>query len=74
MVMFPWLVAVDLQETSTRVGMAQMARQLPIVLLILWGGLVGDRVDQRRLLIVLQCGLVIPPLLMAALVMADLVV
>ena len=74
MVMFPWLVAVYLQETPARVGMAQMATQLPVVLLILWGGLIGDRVDQRRLLIVLQCGLVIPPLVMAALVRADLVV
>lgn len=74
MVMFPWLVAVYLHETPARVGLAQMATQLPIVLLILWGGLIGDRVDQRRLLIVLQAGLVIPPLIMAYLISADRVV
>ena len=44
-----------------------MASQLPMLLLILWGGLVGDRVDQRRFLIVLQLGMMAPPLAMAAL-------
>ena len=73
-VLFPWLVAVHLHETPTRVGIAQMAGQLPTLLLILWGGLVGDRVDQRRLLIALNVVLALPPLAMAALMHADLVV
>ncbi len=73
-VLFPWLVAVFLMESPVRVGLAQMAQQLPMVLLILWGGVIGDRVDQRRLLIGLQSALVIPPLVMAVLVRADLVV
>jgi MFS family permease len=38
-----------------------------MLLLILWGGLVGDRVDQRRFLIALQLGMMGPPLIMAAL-------
>lgn len=74
MVLFPWLVAVYLGESASRLGLLQMSSQLPMVLLILWGGLVGDRVDQRRLLIGLQCAMMIPPLLMAALVGADLLV
>ncbi len=74
MVMFPWLVAVFLNETPARVGFAQMASQLPMLLLILWGGLLGDRVDQRRLLIGLHLGMMAPPLAMAVLVEADLVV
>jgi len=74
MVMFPWLVAVFLHETPARVGFAQMASQLPMLLLILWGGLLGDRVDQRRLLIGLHLGMMAPPLAMAVLVRADLVV
>jgi len=73
-VLFPWLVAVYLLESPARVGLAQMASQLPMVLLILWGGLIGDRVDQRRLLIGLQCAMIVPPLIMATLVQADLVV
>ncbi len=65
MVLFPWLVTVVLHETPTRVGLAQMASQLPMLLLILWGGWLGDRVDQRRLLIGLSCAMAVPPLAMA---------
>jgi MFS family permease len=72
-VLFPWLVAVMLHETPERVGLAQMASQLPMLLLILWGGLVGDRVDQRRFLIVLQLGMMAPPLAMAALLSGGIV-
>lgn len=45
MVLFPWLVAVFLHESPVRVGLAQSASQLPMLLLILWGGLIGDRID-----------------------------
>jgi hypothetical protein len=38
MVMFPYLVAVYLAESPARVGIAQMASQLPMLFLILWGG------------------------------------
>jgi MFS family permease len=73
-VMFPWLVAVYLHETPARVGFAQMAGQLPMVLLILFGGLLGDRVDQRSLLVRLHLLMCLPPLVMAVLVGADLIV
>jgi MFS family permease len=66
-VLFPWLVAVYLHESAERVGLAQMASQLPMLVLILWGGLIGDRVDQRRFLILLQLGMMGPPLVMAVL-------
>jgi MFS family permease len=64
-VLYPWLVAVVLQESPTRVGIAQMASQLPMLLFILWGGWLGDRVDQRRLLIGLTAAMAVPPLLIA---------
>jgi MFS family permease len=67
MVLYPWLVAVYLHESPTRVGLAQMASQLPMLLLILWGGWLGDRVDQRRLLIGLNATMAIPPLVVAVL-------
>lgn len=67
-VLFPWLIAVYLHESPERLGLAQMSAQLPMLLLILWGGLLGDRVDQRRLLIRLQLGMMAPPLIMAALI------
>ncbi|MEZ5553228.1 MAG: MFS transporter [Pseudomonadales bacterium] len=74
MVLYPWLVAVFLHESPERVGLAQTAGQLPMLLLILWGGLIGDRVDQRQLLIRLQFAMIAPPLIMAMLVVADLIV
>ena len=74
MVLFPWLVAVYLHETPERVGLAQMASQLPMLLLILWGGLLGDRVDQRRLLLRLQVAMIVPPFVMALLVLGDLII
>ena len=66
-VLYPWLVAVVLHESPTLVGIAQMAPQLPILALILFGGWLGDRLDQRRLLIVLNACMAIPPLLVATL-------
>lgn len=74
MVLFPWLVAVYLHESAARVGLAQMASQLPMVLLILFGGLVGDRFDQRRMLIGLQCATTLLPLAMAGFVYSDLLI
>jgi len=74
MVLFPWLVAVYLLESPMRLGVAQMAGQLPMLFLILWGGLLGDRVDQRRLLIFLHMLMVVPPLLMALAIGLGLVV
>ena len=68
MVLFPWFVAVYLNESPERVGIAQMAGQLPMVFLILWGGAVGDRMDQRRLLVWLHVAMALPPLTLAAVV------
>ena len=50
MVLYPWLIAVYLGESAERVGIAQMAGMLPGLVLTLVGGVVGDRVDQVRLL------------------------
>ena len=71
-VLFPWFVAVYLHESPAKVGFAQMAGQLPMLALILVGGLIGDRVDQRRLLIRLHLLMIVPPLLMATVVYAGL--
>ncbi len=70
MVLFPWLVAVLLLESADRVGVAQMAGALPALFLILLGGVVGDRFDQRRILIALHVAAAIPPLVLAALIAA----
>jgi hypothetical protein len=45
MVLLPWLVAVVLQESAERVGIAQSLAMLPGLLLILVGGATADRSD-----------------------------
>ena len=72
-VLFPWLIAVYLQESPTRVGIAQMAGLLPMLFLFLFGGWLGDRVDQRRLSVVLASMLAVPPLIIAGFFYVDMV-
>jgi MFS family permease len=74
MVLFPWLVAVYLHESATWVGIAQMSGQLPMLFLILFGGLLGDRLDQRSLLIFLHSVMIVPPLAMALIIGLDMLV
>lgn len=50
-----------------------MAAQLPMLFLLLWGGVLGDRFDQRRLLALLYALVVIPCLVMALLIQLDYV-
>jgi len=64
-VLFPFLVAVVLLEAPERVGMAQMSWQLPSLFLILLGGVIGDRFDQRRILMVTHLLSGVPPLVVA---------
>ena len=71
-VLFPFLVAVVLHESAERVGIAQMSWQLPALFLLLFGGVLGDRFDQRRILVVAHLLAGLPPLLVAALVHNEL--
>ena len=71
--LFPWLIAVYLQESAFRVGIAQMAGPLPVLFFVLFGGWLGDRVDQRRLSVVLASLLAFPPLIVAGLFYLNLV-
>ena len=64
--LLPWLLAIYLEESATRIGLAQMIAPLLVVMLVLWGGWLGDRMDQRRLLIYLTGIMTIPPLVLAA--------
>lgn len=64
-VLFPFLVAVVLHESAERVGIAQMSWQLPALFLLLIGGVLGDRFDQRRILVTTHLLAGIPPLVIA---------
>tara|TARA_Y100000385_G_C13095772_1_gene641198 strand:+ start:1952 stop:3184 length:1233 start_codon:yes stop_codon:yes gene_type:complete len=71
-ILFPWLVAVQLQESADRLGIAQMSTQLPGLFLILFGGLLADRFDQRKILIGFHVIAAIPAAGLALLMYLDL--
>ncbi len=73
MVLFPWLVAVWLGESASRVGIAQMSTMAPAIVLIMIGGLLADRYDIRKLMIRYDSLSVLPGLALAALFYWDLV-
>ncbi len=70
-VLFPWLIAVQLQESADRLGIAQMTMQLPGLFLVLVGGLLADRIDPRRILVGAHLFATIPPLGVALLIYTD---
>ncbi|MDG2303369.1 MAG: MFS transporter [Candidatus Binatia bacterium] len=53
-VMFQWLVVEGLGAPATLVGTAQMAMMLPSLLFVLIGGAAADRLDPRRVLLVVH--------------------
>ncbi|MEZ5726614.1 MAG: MFS transporter [Burkholderiaceae bacterium] len=67
MVMLPYLLAIELQQPAARFGLTQMMGQLPMLLFLLFGGLLADRVDPRRLLVGLHAAAAIMPVALATL-------
>jgi len=49
-VVFTWLIVGELRVSANRVGVAQMCQTLPMLVFLLFGGLLADRVELRRLL------------------------
>jgi len=70
LVLFPWLVAVELGAPADMVGIAQMSIMLPTLLFVLIGGVTADRVDGRKLLIIMHFLSALPPLALAAIILA----
>lgn len=66
-VVFPWIVAFILVETPVRIGLAQAALWLPLLVFLLLGGAVADRLDPRRILLVLHLVALLPPAAVMAL-------
>lgn len=71
MILFPYLVANVLEVSASEVGIAQVALQIPMLVLLLWGGLVAERLEPRRYLIVLHVIGVAPPAILAAVIALD---
>ena len=68
MVMLSYLMAIELNQSAGSFGITQMIGQLPLLLFLLMGGWVADRVDSRHWLMTLQGIGLIMPLVLAILV------
>ena len=70
-VLYPWILTQVLNESASRVGFAQMMSMVPMLTLVLFGGVVADRNELRRHLVVLQCLIAIVPLSLAVIIRLD---
>jgi len=68
-VLFPWLVAVQLAASAQQLGLAQMASQIPMLLLVIFGGILADRRDPRRILLGIHLLASVPPLALALVIL-----
>ena len=62
MVLVPYLLAIELNQPAARFGLTQMLGHLPMLVFLLVGGWLADRIDARRLLIILHAVAVVIPL------------
>ena len=67
MVLLPYLLAIELHQPAARYGVTQMFGQLPMLLFLLFGGWLADRIDPRKILISLHAAAIVMPLLLALL-------
>ena len=67
-----WLV-LHLTDSPFAVGLVTTLGTLPILLFTLYGGVVADRVNKHRLVLILQTGMLVEALLLAVLTYLDLV-
>src|SRR3954471_7165992 len=64
MVLFSWLAAIVLRMDAFSVGIAQVALMAPGILFLPLGGLVADRTNARRLLLLYHFIYAVPPLVL----------
>jgi MFS family permease len=68
-----WMVLTELGGGGTDIGFVAAAQFLPTLLLGTWGGVLADRRDLRRLLLITQSALLLVATLMAVLKFANLI-
>jgi MFS family permease len=64
-VLLPWLVVVEMERSGAILGLVQFCLQLPAILLVLLGGLLADRLDRAKILMVSHGIGALPPLVLA---------
>jgi hypothetical protein len=64
--LFTWLLVGTLEIPPVQVGIARSLAEFPPLLVLLLGGLLGDRIEGRRYLSVMHLLMALPPLLIVA--------
>lgn len=67
-----WLI-YELTGSTLYLGLTGLARGIPIILFSLAGGLIADRTDRKRFIMVMQVGSLLTNLVLAGLILAGLV-
>ena len=70
MVLFSWLATIVLHMNAFYVGLAQVALMAPSILFLPMGGLVADRGNPRRLLLLYHLLYAVPPMVLGAILAA----
>ncbi|WP_036563969.1 MFS transporter [Nocardioides halotolerans] len=65
-----WLV-LELTDSGAVLGITAALQQLPTLLLTTWGGLLADRLDKRRVLLVTQSAAAVPAVALGVLTLTD---
>ncbi|MAP95893.1 MAG: MFS transporter [Ponticaulis sp.] len=65
MVLFPYLITIKLGLNGTQLGIANMALAAPSVVFLLIGGVVAERADGKRMLMLLHALAAFPALMLA---------
>ena len=61
-----WLLVFHLRTDAMQLGISRALMELPPIILLLLGGICADRVDGRRMLLLISCAACLPPLAVAA--------
>jgi MFS family permease len=67
-----WLV-LQLTDSAFAVGLVTTLGSFPILLFTLYGGVIADRVDKRKLVLALQCGMVLEAVALGVLTQLGLI-
>ena len=70
--LFTWILVGILDRPASEAGTARFIAEMPPLALLLLGGVLGDRMNGRSFLIVMNLAMAVPPLVIAAIYSVDL--
>lgn len=70
--LFTWILVGILDRPASEAGMARFIAEMPPLALLLLGGVLGDRMNGRTYLIIMNLAMAIPPLVIAGIYSIDL--